>query len=217
MKSSFDNLSRALQTVNGGEGVSLQAAYAGSIFVALLSRDPDKFQASVDALSRTITLLTSQIDAINVFSPVVGPRIYNRLKTLEKWVDDGEFSSLHRSKDSDRGLATMRDHIAAPDDPESMLRMNPVINGTLRLSLLVTYSELSMVTLNHPPHVFSIRYLYFGLVSVGPVDESKRSWHSIQAVCNDHRKELAITRNFRKTLGLPKSTYILRLALRWSE
>jgi hypothetical protein len=76
MKSSFDNLSRALQTVNGGEGVSLQAAYAGSIFVALLSRDPDKFQASVDALSRTITLLTSQIDAINVFSPVVGPRIY---------------------------------------------------------------------------------------------------------------------------------------------
>jgi hypothetical protein len=84
MKSSFDNLSRALQTVNDGEGVSLQAAYAGSIFVALLSRDPDKFQASVDALSRTITLLTSQIDAINFFSPVVGPRIYNRLKTLEK-------------------------------------------------------------------------------------------------------------------------------------
>jgi hypothetical protein len=50
----------------------------------------------------------------------------------------------------------MRDHIAAPDDPESMLRMNPVINGTLRLSLLVTYSELGMVALNHLPHVFSM-------------------------------------------------------------
>jgi hypothetical protein len=81
-----------------------------------------------------------------------------------------------------------------------MLRISLVASGTLRLSLLVAYSELGMVMMNYLPHRFSRYYLYLALVLLGRIDESKRPWNSIKAMCNDHRKEIAIGKEFPKDI-----------------